>query len=68
MLEKYNAEIQQIGFNPNNGIGDLYTRLEKLGDDAKKAEIEEALKAVYTVNPPLAMVNSAKGGFYYIWL
>ena len=60
VFEKYASEIDSIGADVNNGIGDIYSKLSKL-DDAKKAEIEAALQAVYESRPNMAMVNSDKG-------
>ncbi len=44
----------------NNGLGDLYTKIENLPAD-KKAEIEADIQAVYKTRPELAMVDSDKG-------
>ncbi|WP_017903648.1 NADP-dependent isocitrate dehydrogenase [Pseudomonas asplenii] len=56
-----NAEVlEQIGFNLNNGIGDLYARIKTLPAE-QQAQIEADIQAVYAVRPALAMVNSDKG-------
>lgn len=60
LIEKHSTLFEQIGVNFNNGLGDLYAKLETL-DAAKKAEIEADIAAVYAKQPRLAMVNSAKG-------
>jgi len=60
VLEKYAAHLQQIGFDPNNGIGDLYARLDTLPSDVQ-AEIHADMQALYAQRPGLAMVNSDKG-------
>jgi isocitrate dehydrogenase len=60
VLGKHADVLKQVGFDANNGIGDLYARLDKL-DAAKRAEIEADLKAEYAHRPALAMVNSDKG-------
>ncbi len=60
LIAKHSALFDEIGVNFNNGLGDLYAKLETL-DAAKKAEIEADIAAVYAVQPRLAMVNSAKG-------
>ncbi|MCC6503341.1 MAG: NADP-dependent isocitrate dehydrogenase, partial [Deltaproteobacteria bacterium] len=49
-----------LGVDVNNGLGDLYAKIEKL-PAAKKAEIEADIKAVYKTRPEMAMVNSDKG-------
>ena len=59
-LEKHAAALQEAGFNLNNGIGDLYSSIQKLPAD-KQAEIEADIQAVYAQRPALAMVNSDKG-------
>ncbi|MFC2971359.1 NADP-dependent isocitrate dehydrogenase [Azotobacter bryophylli] len=59
-LEKHAIVLQEIGFNVNNGIGDLYARIKTLPAE-KQAEIEADIQAVYAKRPPLAMVNSDKG-------
>ncbi len=60
VLEKHAEAIASTGFDANNGIGDLYARLEKL-DAAKKAEIEADIQALYAERPAIAMVDSDKG-------
>ncbi len=59
-LEKHADTLEEIGFDPNNGIGDLYNRLDKL-PEAKRAEIEADIQDVYTKRPRLAMVDSDRG-------
>ncbi|CAK7027211.1 NADP-dependent isocitrate dehydrogenase [Kerstersia gyiorum] len=60
VLAKHADVLKEAGFNPNNGIGDLYARLASLPAD-KRAEIEADIKAEYAKRPALAMVNSDKG-------
>lgn len=60
VLTKHAETLVKIGFNPNNGIGDLYARLKDLPAE-KRAEIEADIKAQYEKRPSLAMVNSDKG-------
>ncbi|WP_250623191.1 NADP-dependent isocitrate dehydrogenase [Pinirhizobacter soli] len=60
VLEKHAAALKSAGFNPNNGIGDLYTRIASLPADQKSA-IEADITALYADRPKLAMVNSDKG-------
>ncbi|MFI8338310.1 NADP-dependent isocitrate dehydrogenase [Pseudomonas taetrolens] len=59
-LEKHADVLKEIGFNLNNGIGDLYARIKALPAE-KQAEIEADIQAVYATRPALAMVNSDKG-------
>ena len=46
--------------NPNNGLGDLYAKLQNL-PDAQRAAIEADLQAVTDTRPALAMVDSRRG-------
>ena len=59
-LAKHATVLEQIGFNLNNGIGDLYARIKALPAD-QQAQIEADIQAVYAIRPALAMVNSDKG-------
>ncbi|MHC8318891.1 NADP-dependent isocitrate dehydrogenase [Pseudomonas sp. LB3P31] len=59
-LAKHAEVLAQIGFNLNNGIGDLYARIKALPAE-QQAQIEADIQAVYAVRPSLAMVNSDKG-------
>ncbi|MEB1527670.1 NADP-dependent isocitrate dehydrogenase [Xanthomonas sp. WHRI 7945] len=60
VLDKHAEALKQVGFDPNNGIGDLYARIATL-PDAQRTQIEADLQAVYAQRPALAMVNSDKG-------
>jgi isocitrate dehydrogenase len=60
VLAKHADALKQVGFDANNGIGDLVARLGRL-DDATRAAIEADLEAEYAQRPALAMVNSDKG-------
>ncbi|WPN28221.1 NADP-dependent isocitrate dehydrogenase [Pseudomonas sp. P5_109] len=59
-LAKHADVLAQIGFNLNNGIGDLYARIKALPAE-QQAAIEADIQAVYAIRPSLAMVNSDKG-------
>ena len=60
VFEKHAATFKEIGFDPNNGLGDLYNKLPNLSAE-KRGEIEADIKAVYDNAPALAMVDSDKG-------
>lgn len=60
VFEKHAATFKELGVNPNNGLGDVYTKIKKL-DPAKQAEIEADIQAVYATRPAIAMVDSDKG-------
>ncbi|WP_102946068.1 NADP-dependent isocitrate dehydrogenase [Stenotrophomonas sp. VV52] len=60
VLAKHADVLTQAGFDPNNGIGDLYARLPQL-PEATQETIKADLAAEYGKRPGLAMVNSDKG-------
>lgn len=60
VLEKHAEVLASVGFDTNNGIGDLYSKIKSL-PEAKQAEIEADINALYADRPALAMVNSDKG-------
>ena len=60
VLEKYAAQIKELGVDLNNGIGDLYAKIKSLPVETQSA-IEADIAALYAVRPELAMVNSDKG-------
>jgi len=60
VFDKHAAVFKELGVNPNNGLGDLYVKIRKL-PEARRAEIEADIQAVYKNRPALAMVDSDKG-------
>lgn len=60
LIAKHADTFNQIGFNPNNGFGNLIANLDEL-DENKKAEILSDISKAYEENPDLAMVNSDLG-------
>ncbi|MCP5145638.1 MAG: NADP-dependent isocitrate dehydrogenase [Gammaproteobacteria bacterium] len=60
VFDKHAALFEKLGVEPNNGVGDVYTRIKAL-PDSERAAVEADLAAVYQVQPPLAMVDSSKG-------
>lgn len=60
VLAKHAAALKQAGFDPNNGIGDLYAKIQSLPAD-QQAAITADIDAAYKTLPQLAMVNSDKG-------
>jgi len=60
VFEKYKKEFEELGVNPNNGLGDLYARIQKLPENKRK-EIEADIEKIYEKNPELAMVDSRRG-------
>ncbi len=59
-LAKHAAVLKEIGFNPNNGLGDLYAKIKTL-PEAQRAALEADIQAVYAKRPALAMVDSENG-------
>jgi len=60
VFKKHAQLFDELGVEPNNGIGDVYAKIEAL-PEAKRAEIQADIDAVYRKRPPLAMVDSDKG-------
>jgi len=57
---KHGKTFERLGINVNNGMVDLYTKIENLSS-AEKDEIIRDLHACHEHRPSLAMVDSAKG-------
>ena len=60
VLTKHADALKEVGFDPSNGIGDLYARIASLPAE-KQADIQADIQAEYAKRPALAMVNSDKG-------
>ncbi len=60
VFAKHADVFDELGVNPNLGLGDLYAKIATLSAD-QRATIEADIAAVYGVRPPLAMVDSDKG-------
>ena len=60
VFAKHAAVLEQLGVDPNYGMGDLEARIEELPAD-QRDEIKADIQAVYASRPRLAMVNSDKG-------
>ena len=60
VLAKHAAVLGELGVNPDNGVAELYTKIQSL-PEAKRAEIEADIQAVYNARPELMMVNSSRG-------
>jgi isocitrate dehydrogenase len=57
---RHAAVLKRLGVDPDNGIGDVYAKIQALPAQERTA-IEADLKATYATRPPLAMVDSDKG-------
>ena len=60
VFAKHGETFKKLGIDPDNGLGDLLTRIETL-PEAEKAAIKADIQAEYAKRPGLAMVNSDKG-------
>ncbi|MBB1308604.1 NADP-dependent isocitrate dehydrogenase [Pseudoalteromonas sp. SR41-8] len=60
VFAKHGALFAELGVDVNNGLGDVYAKIQTL-DDTKRAEIEADIDAVYATRPAIAMVDSDRG-------
>ncbi len=60
VLAKHAETLKKVGVELNNGIGDLYAKIQLL-PETERAAIEADLAAAYESRPQLAMVDSGKG-------
>ncbi|MEH6580022.1 MAG: NADP-dependent isocitrate dehydrogenase [Amphritea sp.] len=60
LFEKHGALFEELGVNPNNGIGSVYDKIASL-PRSKREEIEEDIHACHEHRPEMAMVDSVKG-------
>lgn len=60
VFEKHADLLEKLGVDPNNGFGDLESKIKALPED-KRSEIEADIQTCYENRPALAMVNSDKG-------
>jgi isocitrate dehydrogenase len=60
VFDKYGELFASLGVNVNNGLADVYDRIESL-PDPQKDEIKADIMAVYESNCELAMVDSSEG-------
>jgi isocitrate dehydrogenase len=60
VFDKHAATFESLGVDPDNGIGDVYKKIQALPAQTR-AVIEADLQAVYATRPALAMVDSSKG-------
>ncbi|EOW9204455.1 TPA: NADP-dependent isocitrate dehydrogenase [Vibrio cholerae] len=60
VFDKYGQLFDQLGVDVNNGLGDVYAKIQSL-PEAQRAEIEAAIQAVYATQPAMAMVDSDRG-------
>ncbi len=60
VFEKHADTFKKLGISPNNGLGELYSKIKELPDE-KEQEIKNDIKSCYEKRPRLAMVDSDEG-------
>jgi len=60
VFKKHAEKFELLGVDPNNGIGDVYTKIGNLPEN-ERAEIEANIQACYSNRPEMAMVDSDRG-------
>ena len=60
VFKKHAEKFESLGVDPNNGIGDVYTKIGNLPEN-ERAEIEADIQACYSNRPEMAMVDSDRG-------
>jgi len=60
-FEKHATLFEEIGVNPNEGLGSVYSTVKAKLSEEKAAEVIADIEACYEKRPWLAMVNSNKG-------
>ncbi|MCG8437222.1 MAG: NADP-dependent isocitrate dehydrogenase [Pseudomonadales bacterium] len=60
LFEKHGEVLEQIGANPNNGLSNIYQKIEEL-PISQRLEIESTIRACYQHRPEQAMVDSDRG-------
>ncbi len=60
LFDKHAALFKELGVNPDNGLGDVYARIQSLPEEQRE-EIESDIQACLEVQADLYMVNSDKG-------
>ncbi|SEH91951.1 isocitrate dehydrogenase [Mycolicibacterium rutilum] len=59
-FEKHQQVLDELGVNVNNGMSDLYDKIQSL-PASQREEIVQDIHAVHEHRPELAMVDSARG-------
>jgi isocitrate dehydrogenase len=57
---KHGAQLDALGVDLNNGLGDLVEKIQKV-PTAERAAIEADIQSTYAAGPGVAMVNSDQG-------
>lgn len=59
-FEKYADTLKELDVNPNDGIGSVLRKIDKL-PYSKRVEVEDEFRRCYETRPEMAMVDSDKG-------
>jgi len=60
VYEKYKTLFEELAVEPNNGVGNLYNRIEQLKDELRE-RIEADIMHCYEDRPAIAAVDSDRG-------
>ena len=60
VYEKHAEVLESVGVDPNNGLGDLYAKLDELTPEQQDT-IRADIETIYNQRPRLAMVDSDRG-------
>ncbi len=60
LFDKYADVFKELGVNPDNGLGDVYTKIQSL-PEAQREKIEIDIQTCLDAQADLYMVNSDKG-------
>lgn len=60
LFEKYSELFEDLGINPNNGLGDVNAKIQNLPQE-QQDQIRQDIDGIYQNRPELAMVDSDKG-------
>ncbi len=60
LFDKFGKELETIGFNPNNGLTDLYNKLDRLPEGVQQ-DIKACIDEIYKEQPRMYMVDSDAG-------
>lgn len=60
LFEKHSELFEELGINPNNGLGDVNAKIQNLPQEQQN-QIRQDIEGIYQNRPELAMVDSDKG-------
>ena len=60
LFEKHSELFEELGINPNNGLGDVNAKIQNLSQE-QQDQIRQDIDGIYQNRPELAMVDSDKG-------